>query len=128
MTVVLDSSAVLALAFAEPGADQVAAVLDGAAISAVNESEVLAALIRSGATINQAKAVVAMLALAAIPFDSALAAAAAELFPKTRHAGLSLGDRCCLALAAHLGRPAVTADRGWRRVLHDVPAEVRLIR
>ena len=128
MTVVLDSSAVLALAFDEPGAEQVAALLDGAAISAVNESEVLAALIRGGATIAQAREALATLALASIPFDSVLATAAAGLFPLTRNAGLSLGDRCCLALASQLGRPAVTADRSWRRVAGAVPAEILLIR
>ena len=31
----------------------------------------------------------------------------------TRALGLGLGDRLCLALAARLGVPAVTADRPW---------------
>jgi ribonuclease VapC len=128
VSVVLDASAVLALAFDEPGAEQVAASLGGAAICTVNESEVLAALIRSGATPGQARGAVAALGLASIPFDSAMAGAAADLFPATRRAGLSLGDRCCLALAAQLGRPALTADRGWRRVAGAVTTEISFIR
>jgi hypothetical protein len=36
---------------------------------------------------------------------------------------LSLGDRCCLALALRLGVPAVTGDRSWLGL-----QEIRLIR
>lgn len=128
MTVVLDSSAVLALAFGEPGADIVAAALKGAAISTVNESEVLAVLIRGGAAPEQAQAVFAELKLAVIALDSGLAAAAARLYPATRSAGLSLGDRCCLALAEQLQRPVLTADQAWRSVANAVSIEIRLIR
>ncbi|WP_075296105.1 MULTISPECIES: hypothetical protein [unclassified Pseudonocardia] len=39
--------------------------------------------------------------------------AAAKLWPAARPTGLSLGDRCCLAPAARLGGPAVTADSAW---------------
>jgi PIN domain nuclease of toxin-antitoxin system len=38
---------------------------------------------------------------------------AAELRRISRHRGLSLGDRSCLALAARLGAPVLTADRAW---------------
>ena len=41
------------------------------------------------------------------------ALAASRLWPATRSVGLSLGDRCCLALAARLQGPAVTADTAW---------------
>ena len=44
----------------------------------------------------------------------------------TRVQGLSLGDRSCLALGLRLGRPVLTADRGWLAV--DVGVSVRLIR
>jgi PIN domain nuclease of toxin-antitoxin system len=37
----------------------------------------------------------------------------AHLRAITERLGLSLGDRACLALAASLGLPAVTADRIW---------------
>ncbi|MFV2000241.1 MAG: hypothetical protein ACC654_07750 [Acidimicrobiia bacterium] len=42
-----------------------------------------------------------------------LTAAAAILGPAGSRYGLSLGDRACLATAAELGVPAVTADRMW---------------
>jgi ribonuclease VapC len=48
--------------------------------------------------------------------------------PKTRSAGLSLGDRACLALAVRLGTKALTADRSWSRIARAVGVEVELIR
>jgi PIN domain nuclease of toxin-antitoxin system len=44
----------------------------------------------------------------------------------SRRAGLSFGDRACLALALIHGLPVLTADRAWAKV--DVGVEVRLIR
>jgi PIN domain nuclease of toxin-antitoxin system len=41
-------------------------------------------------------------------------------------AGLSLGDRACLALASALGLPAITADRRWPSLALGV--EVRVLR
>lgn len=41
-------------------------------------------------------------------------------------AGLSLGDRSCLALGRRLGTPALTADQPWQGI--DPPVEVRSIR
>jgi PIN domain nuclease of toxin-antitoxin system len=37
--------------------------------------------------------------------------------------GLSLGDRVCLALARHLGLPAITSDRAWVGLLGDVTVQ-----
>ena len=48
-----------------------------------------------------------------VPVDDDLALRAALIEPVTRALGLGLGDRLCLALAARLGVPAVTADRPW---------------
>ena len=39
---------------------------------------------------------------------------------------LSLGDRCCLALARRLGLPVVTADRAWSEL--DAGVDVRQVR
>jgi hypothetical protein len=54
---------------------------------------------------------------------------AARLWDRARPAGLSLGDRCCLALAERLGCAAVTADTAWAQLdLDDLTLTVRLIR
>jgi ribonuclease VapC len=128
VSAVLDSSAILALLLGEDGSETVAAQIGGGVVSAVNESEVLAVLIRRGATTREAVAVLAKLDLPSVAFDSRLAADAARLEAPTRRSGLSLGDRCCLALAERLGRPALTADRSWAGASGAVSVEIRLVR
>ena len=49
-------------------------------------------------------------------FTPKQAQAAGKLRDATRHAGLSLGDRACLALALELNAPVYTVDRNWLRV------------
>lgn len=126
MTVVLDASAILALLNNEQGAETVFTLLDSAVASAVNVSEVVAKLAASGgdeAVIHEA---IGRLQLPVIPFDEEHAYAAGFLRPLTRPAGLSFGDRACLALAEQLGATAVTADRRWLDLPLGVP--VRPIR
>ena len=60
------------------------------------------------------------------PFGAGDGYAAAELFALTRAAGLSFGDRACLALAARRGGTALTADSAWLAV--RLPVQVRSIR
>lgn len=124
--IVLDASALLALLFREPGAERVAASLAQAAISAVNLAEVLGRLVRDGRPLAEAVHRLAALGLEVVPLDAERAAAVAGLEPLTRPAGLSLGDRCCLALALERGVPALTADGAWQRLPH--PVRVELIR
>lgn len=123
---VLDASAVLALVFGEPGAARVAAALDGALISTVNVTEVLTRMIDRGDDPNLALRDLTALELAVIPFDHEQAALAARLRTGTRAAGLSLGDRACLALALTRGRRALTTDRAWERA--DIGVEVDFAR
>lgn len=54
------------------------------------------------------------------------AAEIARLRPLTKAAGLSLGDRACVALALRLRQPALTADRAWDGLALGV--ELRQIR
>lgn len=46
---------------------------------------------------------------------------------KTKALGLSLGDRLCVALGRHLGKPVVTTDRQWEKLSID-GIEVQLAR
>jgi PIN domain nuclease of toxin-antitoxin system len=63
-----------------------------------------------------------------VPVDDDLALRAALMAGITRSAGLSLGDRVCLALAQRSGQPALTADQAWSRVAEATGARVQQIR
>ncbi len=120
---VLDSSAVLVLLGNEDGADEVDAILLHAVVSAVNVAEVISKLQERGGTDETIDAALADLDLKVISFDKAQADKAGKLRQATRSRGLSLGDRACLALAAHYDATAVTTDRAW----NDLPGIARLL-
>ena len=125
--VVLDASALIAFLAAEPGGDEVSARLDGAAMSAVNLVEVSDFIRRDGGSREDVQFFVRTLGLSVMDLDLELALDGSEFLQATRSAGLSLGDRCCLALAKRLSRPALTADRAWTR-LPKLDVRVILIR
>src|SRR5262245_24321775 len=50
------------------------------------------------------------------------------MLPVIRRAGLSFGDRACLALANKLGVRAITANRAWPRIGSGVGVEIELTR
>lgn len=120
---VLDASALLCLLFGEPGADRVEAILPGARIGAANLAEVIAKLADRGADVDAVARDLSELDLEIVPLDRMQAELAGRLKVDTRRAGLSLGDRCCLALAATTGATALTADRAWDGLLNDVAVE-----
>ncbi len=123
---VLDASAVLALLNNEPGSDVVQAVLPHAMVSTVNLAEVIARLVAVGIPGPEIREVVSLLGLPVVDFDVETAFSSGELYRQTYPAGLSLGDRACLALAKKMGAVAVTADRAWNTV--ETGIEIRLIR
>lgn len=129
---VLDASALMALLHGEAGASVVVeAIAAGAAISVVNVAEVLSKLADVGKDPEQASHELRQAAgeggaLSVQPLTDADCVELARLRPMTRTLGLSLADRACLALAARLTVPVLTADRSWAEA--DVEVEVRLIR
>lgn len=110
---VLDSSAVLALLLAEPGADKVRSALPGALLSTVNFAEIVSKLCERGMPADQARAVIETIGVEVVDFDLDQACITGDLRNRTRSAGLSLGDRACLALASSRKLPAITADTAW---------------
>lgn len=122
----LDTSALLAVAFREPGMDRVLAALSGAAIGAGNQAEVVEVAARRGVDPARAAGWAESLSIAILPFTAAMAARAGALLALSRHQGISLGDAACLASAESLRLPVLTADRAWAGLGLDV--EVRLIR
>jgi ribonuclease VapC len=127
VSVVLDSSAVLAALRKEAGADIVRDLLSEARVSAVNLAEIVGVLTR-GNDADRVTEIIVEVGLNVSPADDAMAIDAGLLSSLTASAGLSLGDRFCLALARHLRLPVVTADRAWLQVADAVAVEVRLIR
>jgi ribonuclease VapC len=57
-----------------------------------------------------------------------LARSSGALIAVTRRAGLSFGDRVCLALAKREVLPAATADTAWTTNADAVGVELKLIR
>lgn len=124
---VIDASAMLAVIYDEPGAQDVLDRMDHAVMSSVNYSEVLQKSVAAGRSAETVASLLNRMLTGVIPFDDRMALETAALWTATKHAGLSLADRACLALAAALGGIAVTADRAWADV--SIPnASVHVIR
>ena len=125
---ILDASALLAFLFEEPGGDAVAdAILSGAEITAVNFAEVLTRYV-TGDAFDEVAGLQERLPVSILPVDEDLAYRAAIMARHTRRAGLSLGDRICLALAQRTGETVLTADRAWFEIADAINVKVTLIR
>ena len=125
---VLDASAIIALLKNEAGAAKVAAVIADAAVGVFNHAEVVSHFIRLGAPIDEIRAMLRSLPVTVIPADEALGWEAGRLRNATSSAGLSLGDRFCLALARRMDVPAYTADTAWTAIAGAVGVKVVSIR
>lgn len=126
---VLDASALLALFNDEPGADKVMQALEQPCLlSAANHTEVLTKLLDKGLSPADAATVMTSVELRIVAFDAAQSADAAWLRTATRKAGLSLGDRACLALARAEGAAVLTADKPWLQIAQAVRVRVECIR
>lgn len=122
---ILDASALLALLNREPGGERVAeALLTGALMSAVNLSEVVAKLADIGMSEGEVREAIEPLGVEVVPFDEAAAVATGLLRGESRRAGLSLGDRACLALGRERTLPVLTADTAWSTL--DLGPEVKV--
>lgn len=124
MSVVLDSSAVLAWLQGEPGGGQVRALLDVSVIGAANWSEILQKAQQHGAVAHDVGRLLRALGTRVEPVEERDGERAARLW--TASPFLSLGDRLGLALAERLALPAVTADAAWAET--EIGVEVRLLR
>jgi PIN domain nuclease of toxin-antitoxin system len=124
--VILDASALLALLNSEPGSRIVEESLSGAAVSAVNLSEVVSKLTERGMPVAAVRTALEGLGLDVHTFDTAMAYSAGALRPATRGLGLSPGDRACLALGLALSALVLTTDRSWKKL--RIGAKIRVIR
>ena len=130
MLYVMDASALLALMQGERGGDVVDELIveNECVASSVNIVEVGTRLVDKGlAPIHLARAL-KELDVQTIDFDLEQALVSATMRVSTRQAGLSLGDRACLALAQLMKGTAVTADSAWVDVAEAVGVKVLTIR
>jgi PIN domain nuclease of toxin-antitoxin system len=125
---ILDASAIIALLKGERGASKVAGVVANAMVGVFNHAEVVNHFIHLGAPIEEIREMLGSLPYTVVAADETLAWEAGLLRATTRAAGLSLGDRFCLALAKRLSVPAYTADRVWKDVATDAGIKVVTIR
>lgn len=115
---VLDASALLAWLQGERGSKIVEfALLEGScSLSAVNYSEVVAKLVDYNVKGSEELAAhIASMGVRIVAFDASQALLAGQLRQQTKIAGLSLGDRACLALAQIEKAEVLTADEAWLR-------------
>jgi ribonuclease VapC len=123
---VLDSSVLLAILKNERFDSYVLDALEGAAMSAVNFTEVWTKVYDLKLTEDPRIGALFSLLSRIEPFTESQARLAADLRPVTQHAGLSLGDRACLALALTIQGEVYTADRQWQNI--KVGCSIHLIR
>jgi PIN domain nuclease of toxin-antitoxin system len=120
---VLDASVLLAVVRGEKGHERVLRLRQAGYVSTVNMAEARSRLADYGMQAAAIEQSLSHLKLVVVDFSDAHAKAVAALRSATRAAGLSLGDRACLALAAALGATAMTADRTWSAVALPVPVD-----
>jgi len=124
---VLDTSVVLAMVNDEAGAIESRSFLDRSLISSVNLAEVLQKAAQFGLDPEEVQKLLGEIEIGIVPFDNAMASSTAALWSLTKHRGLSLADRACLALAEAVGGIAVTADGAWADL--DLPGiDIHLVK
>lgn len=126
-TVILDSSAILAVIQKEAGAEKVEPTLPTAIMSSVNIAEAVRVLCRTFSP-NEATSMLSMLIGDVIPFDKAQAHRSGALEKIARPLGLSLGDCVCLSLGKDKAIPILTADTAWTKAASSLGIDVQLIR
>jgi PIN domain nuclease of toxin-antitoxin system len=124
--IVFDASVIIAMLQEESGHQEGLKWIEQALVSTVNIAEVASFLSMKTLPLLSIRQTIARLAFNIIPLTTELAELTGALRYQTRSAGLSLGDRACLALAISREIPVLTADKAWAKL--DLPIEVKLIR
>jgi PIN domain nuclease of toxin-antitoxin system len=124
--IVLDASAFIASLAEEKGAEIVDAHLENSFISTVNLTEICTFARGQRMEIYEIEELIKGLSINIIDYDKKQAFLGAKLNEKTKHKGLSLADRACLALALDRDLPVLTADKAWLGL--DVGVKIKVVR
>jgi ribonuclease VapC len=123
---VLDASVILAIILQEPGHEEFLDLASSALASTVNIAEARARLSDRGLDRKGIDEAIEYVNLSPVSFDAEQAQLSSDIRSSTRKAGLSLGDRACLALAMQRNAIVYTADHVWAKV--KLPVEMKFIR
>jgi len=127
-SIVLDSSAALAMLLGESGGERVMQAFLGQedliAMSAVNWSDILNRLQRKSSFVSPQSLAAMLPGVEIVPFGQVEAEQTAELAKSC--GALSLGDRACLSLANSRGVAAWTTDKVWAQM--PVGAKIEMLR
>jgi ribonuclease VapC len=119
--IVLDSSAILAVLLAEPGARNVVSSFPEGVLSAASLAEILSKAQQKGINSEDAYDRIVAYGLRIVPVETQHARIAAKISLAPRELDLSLGDRLCIALALALKCELLTSDRGMLRLPVGIP-------
>jgi len=126
--IVLNSSAVLAMVYDEPGGSRVRSAivspLYAVSISAVNWCEILTKLCQISPIMTGEKLTAILPGVEVMPLGQVEAEQAAWLAKSCP--SISLGDRACLALAVFLDATAWTTDKIWAQM--PAAAKIEMLR
>lgn len=125
MTIVVDTSVILAVLQGERGAEDGERLARGGVIGTANLVEAVSRGEMYGHPTEKTLLQIAAWGLEIAPVDRASANEAMALWPY-RKQNLSLGDRLCIGLARARGLPVLTGDRAWSTM--PLGVEVRLFR
>lgn len=127
---VLHASAVIAFLQHESGHEVVEQALqnDQCMVSAANQAEIISKALDRGVSPEAIVAILAELSYVVLDITAADGVRAGMMRLSTRSAGLSLGDRLCLATAKRLEAHVMTADRAWLSVAQTLGLGICCIR
>lgn len=115
--IIFDSSALIALLAKEKGFEVIKRHLRNAIISSVNIAEVYKYCVdKQNLTIEECKSMMKISGIKIIDFNDEQALVSADIYPKTKEYGLSLGDRACISLAIIMNSCILTCDKIWEKV------------
>lgn len=124
--IVLDSSVILANMLQEPGGEVFGNLTEDFRISTVNLAEIVSKLSERGQSLQIIQRAVSPLVDNSIDLSVSQAIQAGLWRKETKRFGMSMGDRCCLALGLDLGATVYTTDRAWAGL--DLGVRVDVVR